>query len=49
MTSDDRLAFGYILYRVFAETLAERLRLTTQELMRERNRFHLKKWLPGGR
>jgi hypothetical protein len=49
MTGDDRLAFGYILYRVFAETLAERLRLTTRELMRERNRFHLKKWLPGGR
>jgi CRP-like cAMP-binding protein len=49
MTGDDRLAFSYILYRVFAETLAERLRLTTQELMRERKRFHLKKWLPGGR
>ena len=49
MTSDDRLAFGYILYRVFAETLADPLRLTTQELMRERKRFHLKKWLPGGR
>jgi len=49
MTGDDRLAFGYILYREFAETRAERLRLTTQELMRERNRFHLKKWLPGGR
>ena len=49
LTGDDRLAFGYILYRVFAETLAERLRLTTQELMRERKRFHLKNWLPGGR
>lgn len=48
MTGDDRLAFGYILYRVFAETLAERLRITTHELMQERNRFHLKRWLPGG-
>jgi len=48
MTGDDRLAFGYILYRVFAETLAERLRITTRELMQERKRFNLKRWLPGG-
>lgn len=48
MTGGDRLAFGYILYRVFAETLAERLRITTRELMQERNRFRLKRWLPGG-
>jgi len=48
MTGGDRLAFGYILYRVFAETLAERLRVTTRELMQERKRFHLKRWLRGG-
>ena len=47
MTGSDSLAFGYILYRVFAETLAERLRITTRELIQERKRFHLKRWLPG--
>ena len=48
MSGDDRLAFGYILYRVFAETLAERLRVTTQELIKRQNRFNLSAWLPGG-
>ena len=48
MSGNDRLAFGYILYRVFAETLAERLRVTTGELIRKQNRFRLPAWLPGG-
>lgn len=48
LSGDDRLAFGYILYRVFAETLAERLRVTTQELIRQRRRFSLPQWFPGG-
>ena len=48
MSGNDRLAFGYILYRVFAETLAERLRVTTGELIRKQNRFRLPSWLPGG-
>jgi CRP-like cAMP-binding protein len=47
LSGDDRLAFGYILYRVFAETLAERLRITTQELIRQQRRFPWKGWLPG--
>jgi CRP-like cAMP-binding protein len=47
LTGDDRLAFGYILYRVFAETLAERLRVTTGELIRKQGRFNLCAWLPG--
>ena len=47
LTGDDRLAFGYILYRVFAETLAERLRVTTQELINQQRRFPWKGWLPG--
>ena len=46
LTGDDRLAFGYILYRIFAETLAERLRVTTQELARKQGRFRLSALLP---
>ena len=47
LSGDDRLAFGYILYRVFAETLAERLRVTTAELIGKQGRFSLTSWLPG--
>lgn len=47
LTGDNRLAFGYILYRVFAETLAERLRITTQELIRRQRGFRWPVWLPG--
>ena len=47
LSGDDRLAFGYILYRVFAETLAERLRVTTGALIRKQGRFRLPSWLPG--
>lgn len=39
----DKLAFGYVLYRVFSEILAERLRKTTQELMKYKGRS-LKFW-----
>ena len=46
LTGDDSLAFGYILYRIFAETLAERLRVTTQELARKQGRFRLSALLP---
>jgi CRP-like cAMP-binding protein len=48
LSGNDRLAFGYILYRVFAETLAERLRVTTAELIRKQSRFRLPAWLPQG-
>ncbi len=37
----DRIAFGYILYRSFAETLAERLSKTNEELVNERERISL--------
>lgn len=47
LSGDDRLAFGYILYRVFAETLAERLRVTTEELIGKQGRFSLSSLLPG--
>ena len=34
LSGNDRIAFGYILFRVFAEILASRLRLTSQDLIR---------------
>lgn len=34
LSGNDRFAFGYVLFRVFAEILAGRLRLTTEELIR---------------
>ncbi len=33
ITGKDKIAFGYILYRVISEILAERLRVATKELM----------------
>lgn len=37
LTGNDRVAFCYILYRIFAEILANRLRLTSEELVKTRN------------
>lgn len=36
LSGNDKLAFGYILFRVFAEVLASRLRFTNQELIEAR-------------
>lgn len=33
LTGSDKLAFGYVIYRVFSGVLADRLRITTEELM----------------
>ena len=33
LTGDDKMAFCYVLYRIFAEVLADRLRLTNQKLI----------------
>ena len=33
LTGNDKLAFGYVIYRVFSGILADRLRITTEELM----------------
>jgi CRP-like cAMP-binding protein len=46
LTGYDRMAYSYILYRVFAEVLADRLRVTTRELVRAQNRFSLARWVP---
>ncbi len=34
LSGDNKMAFGYILYRIFAESLANRLRLTSAELIK---------------
>ena len=36
LSDNDRVAFCYILYRIFSEILADRLRLTTEELIKEK-------------
>lgn len=48
----DRMAFCNILYRIIAEILAERLRTTSLELIREREKRDWKFWkslVPSGR
>ena len=39
LAGDDRIAFGYIIYRVFSEILAGRIRLLTQKLIDNKIRF----------
>ncbi len=36
LSGNDKVAFGYILYRVFSEILAARLRVTNKELIKAR-------------
>jgi CRP/FNR family transcriptional regulator, cyclic AMP receptor protein len=36
ITGKDKLAFSYLLYRIFAEIITERLKNTTEELIRAR-------------
>jgi CRP-like cAMP-binding protein len=43
LTGEDKLAFGYVIYRVFSSVLADRLRVTTEELMELKGRS-LKIW-----
>jgi len=35
ISGSDRYAFGYVLYRLFSQFLAKRLRLTTERLIKE--------------
>ena len=44
LTGNDKLAFGYVLYRLLAEILSRRLRQTTEALMRAKGRINLKFW-----
>ena len=38
MSGDNKIVFHYILYRVFAEILADRLRFTTQQLIKAKGK-----------
>ena len=44
LSGQDRLSFCYVLYRLFAEILAERLRTTTRELAVAKGKRNLKFW-----
>jgi CRP-like cAMP-binding protein len=44
LTGNDKIAFGYVLYRVFSEILSERLRAVTRELMEIKGKDALKFW-----
>mgnify|MGYP003975047733 FL=1 len=39
LSKNDRVAFGYILYRIFTEILAERLRKTTEKLIKAQEKI----------
>ena len=38
LTGSDKLAFGYVIYRVFSGVLADRLRVTTEALLELKGR-----------
>ena len=44
LSGDDKIAFGYILYRIFSEILADRLRLMNQELIQIKGKDAMKFW-----
>ena len=44
LTGNDKMAFGYILYRVFSEILSERLRAATRELIEIKGKDALTFW-----
>ncbi len=44
LTGSDKIAFGYVLYRLLAEILSRRLRQTTEALIQAKGRINLKFW-----
>jgi len=44
LAGSDRLAFGYVFYRLMTEILSRRLRQTTDALMQAKGRINLKFW-----
>ncbi len=44
LTGNERVAFGYVLYRLLAEILSRRLRQTTDALIQAKGRINLKFW-----
>lgn len=44
LTGNDKMAFGYVLYRILSEILARRLRQTTEALIQAKGKINLKFW-----
>ena len=44
LAGKDRMLFGYVLYRIFSEILVNRLKVTTEELMKFKGKTSLKLW-----
>lgn len=44
LTGNDKLAFGYVFYRLMSEILSQRLRQTTAALIKAKGRINLKFW-----
>lgn len=44
LTGSEKLAFGYVFYRLMSEILARRLRRTTEALVQAKGRINLKFW-----
>lgn len=44
LTGNDKLAFGYVFYRLMTEILSRRLRQTTEALIHAKGRINLKFW-----
>jgi len=44
LSGSDKVAFGYVLYRLLAEILSRRLRMTTKALIQAKGKLNLKFW-----
>lgn len=44
LTGNEKLAFGYVFYRLVSEILSRRLRQTTEALIKAQGRINLKFW-----
>lgn len=44
LSGNEKLAFGYVFYRLMSEILSRRLRQTTAELIKAKGRINLKFW-----
>jgi CRP-like cAMP-binding protein len=44
LTGNDKVAFGYVFYRLMTEILSRRLRQTTEDLINAKGRINLKFW-----
>jgi len=44
LAGEDRVLFGYVLFRIFSEILVNRLKATTDELMKYKGKGSLKFW-----